>query len=76
MSEDADVDKVKLIFESCGGDDWFHNDNWMSSQSICTWYGIECSKEDNSVESIILSANNLKGVFPPNIFFLKNLATL
>lgn len=103
---EADVDKIKLIYESCGGeclcvscfpcqshlftlsigrlvlivclltgDNWIHNDNWMSSQNICSWYGIECSDE-NAVESIILSANNLKGVFPPNIFFLPNLQTL
>ncbi|KAL3785970.1 hypothetical protein HJC23_005679 [Cyclotella cryptica] len=70
-----DVDKLKLIYQSCGGEDWFHNDNWMSSESICTWYGIECNDE-NSVKSIVLSGNNLKGVFPPNIFFLPNLETL
>jgi hypothetical protein len=47
----------------------------MSEESICTWYGVECDNED-SVTSIILSANNLKGVFPPNVFFLPNLETL
>lgn len=72
---EAEVDKLKLVYESCGGEDWFHNDNWMSEESICTWYGVECDNED-SVTSIILSANNLKGVFPPNVFFLPNLETL
>lgn len=72
---ETEIDKVKLIYESCGGDDWTHKDNWMSSKSICNWYGIECN-EEGSVESIILSGNNLKGMFPPNIFFLPNLETL
>ncbi len=70
-----DVDKLRLIYEACGGEDWFHNENWMSTESICSWYGIECN-DDKSVKSIVLSGNNLKGVFPPNIFFLPNLETL
>lgn len=73
ITED-EVDKIKLIYESCGGDAWYHTDNWMSSVSICNWYGIDCV--DGSVVSIVLSANNLQGVFPPNIFFLPNLDTL
>ena len=69
---EEEVDKVKLVYESCGGDNWFKKENWMSSQSICNWYGIECNEEG----AIILNANNLKGVFPPNIFFLPHLETL
>ena len=72
---DNEVDIIRLIYESCGGASWFNKDSWMTSQSICTWYGIKCD-EKNFVKSIILSSNNLHGVFPPNVFFLPSLATL
>lgn len=69
---------LELLFNELGGDDWKVDANWMdSSSSICDWYGIECASYDiESVLSIRLAKNNLRGTVPQEIFSLPNLEEL
>lgn len=68
-------DILELLYNKCGGKNWHRQDNWMSSEDICTWYGIQC-KGTKSVQAIRLGANNLAGTPPKEIFELKQLHTL
>ncbi|KAL7543177.1 hypothetical protein ACHAXR_012471 [Thalassiosira sp. AJA248-18] len=65
---------LELLYSKTGGDDWHNNANWMKSDNICTWYGVEC--RDGSVQTIRLGANNLEGTPPEEIFRLHQLHTL
>jgi Leucine-rich repeat (LRR) protein len=66
---------LELLYNDCGGDDWHNNDNWLISDDICTWYGVECRK-GNTVQAIRLGANNLVGTPPTELFRLQQLHTL
>ena len=63
MSED---EILKLFCDSLGGINWAKNDNWQTSASYCTWYGVECN-DDGSAEAIVMINNTLAGSFPTEI---------
>lgn len=50
------------IYNATGGDSWFINDNWLSSEPVELWYGV--TVEEGKVTGLDLSSNNLTGVFP------------
>ena len=39
---------------------WINSANWLSSTSVCTWYGIKCNSK-NRVKEINMKNNNLNG---------------
>lgn len=62
------------LFVSLNGNYWYHNDFWGSTADVCDWYGIGCV--GGHVTMINLSANNLRGMPVPDVFFLPELRTL
>ena len=66
---------LELLYSRTNGDYWYSNDNWMKTDDICTWYGIEC-QDGKQVRAIRLGANNLVGTPPEQIFDLEQLHTL
>eukprot|EP01117_Protostelium_nocturnum_P015084 TRINITY_DN5805_c0_g1_i1.p1 TRINITY_DN5805_c0_g1~~TRINITY_DN5805_c0_g1_i1.p1 ORF type:complete len:787 (-),score=221.18 TRINITY_DN5805_c0_g1_i1:77-2347(-) len=36
------LNALTSIFDTLGGIGWIRSDNWNSSTSICTWYGVSC----------------------------------
>ena len=71
-------DILVKFYEYCGGDSWNDNTNWMSTVSICTWFGIRCADgyKDGKIEVIELSANNIAGPPPSELFTLPSLTSL
>lgn len=72
---------LQRFYDAMGGDAWENNDNWNDQEvSICEWFGIRCvdstDDDDDSVQYILLSSNNLVGDLPSYIFSLVNLDTL
>ena len=68
-------DILELLYNELGGDDWHNNDNWLLSDDICSWYGVEC-RDGSTVQAIRLGANNLVGTPPPELFLLQQIHTL
>ena len=65
------------FFRATGGDTWKHSTTWLDSdESLCSWYGISCAPDKESVESIRLSGNGLKGSIPAEIYELPNLKVI
>lgn len=56
-----DLLREQLIrfYQSTGGDNWYHNDNWCTDAPIEEWYGIGVAP--NGFLSIVLEDNNLCG---------------
>ncbi|MBN1351134.1 hypothetical protein JXJ21_17065 [candidate division KSB1 bacterium] len=69
-------DRAALValYNSTDGDNWNHNDNWLSSNPIDTWYGVTVS--GGRVTQLYLWYNNLVGTIPPEIGNLTNLTSL
>lgn len=72
---------LSLLYSSTYGKKWRINNNWMSNQTICSWYGITCdslsrSSEFEHITRIELSFNGLSGTVPSEIFQLLSLEML
>ena len=80
VSCDSEVDEqtvLELLYSACGGDKWHKNDNWLKTDDICTWYGVECRDSGSkTVHALRLGANNLVGTPPEELFRLPSLHTL
>ena len=64
---------LEEFYEATSGDSWKHHDNWMDSdESVCDWYGVNCSP-DGVVESIHLMNNGLQGKVPRSLYGLTGL---
>lgn len=48
-----------LTFYINGGPEWTHQENWMTSQPVCFWYGMRC--QGKYITEVDLSANALVG---------------
>ena len=73
-----DLTTLKLLYGTCGGDEWKNNENWLGNE-VCNFWGVSCSPTSSgmkSVTSILLASNNLKCTVPPQVFLLLNLQTL
>lgn len=66
---------LELVYTSMGGVGWHSSENWMTGESICSWYGIDCD-ESGFVASIQLGSNQLVGSFPTEIYQLRRLVHL
>jgi len=67
---------LETLYNDCGGRDWTDNKHWNNNDvNICDWYGISCDDAD-SVVSIVLGDNGMKGTLPSSIYTLPNLVQL
>jgi hypothetical protein len=78
--DDTDGDEVGARkLDELGWNDW---GGWLSGESHCTWYGVECQTEAGldldmgSVTHLNLTSNNLKGFLPYEINGLIDLQLL
>ena len=53
---------------------WARRTRWLSSASICTWFGVSCA--GGRVTGIALQRNNLKGALPASLGDLTHLESL
>ena len=53
---------------------WSNDAGWMTSSSICEWYGVVCS--EGKVTEITLSFNNLASTLPEELSLLTDLEVL
>ena len=68
------------FYAATGGANWTHQDNWNGpAGSECTWYGVTCDPDGNTVVGLELSSNHLVspvGVPVPDWSALPALKTL
>eukprot|EP00542_Grammatophora_oceanica_P009545 CAMPEP_0194029886 /NCGR_PEP_ID=MMETSP0009_2-20130614/3520_1 /TAXON_ID=210454 /ORGANISM="Grammatophora oceanica, Strain CCMP 410" /LENGTH=568 /DNA_ID=CAMNT_0038669697 /DNA_START=87 /DNA_END=1793 /DNA_ORIENTATION=- len=70
LAEDIVVEYMflgELFLETGGLDRWIISDNWMSSKSICMWFGINCRNGEQHADAIVLRHNGLIGIIPESI---------
>jgi len=77
----SERDALIAIYNTTGGADWVHNDNWLGAPGTeCTWYGVVCDEAENHVVELRLdnypNGNNLTGPFPVAVTALTELTIL
>jgi hypothetical protein len=66
-----------VLHFATNGDFWNKKSNWLNAErSECDWYGISCNNENNIIQIIDLSENNVTGTLPNEIASLSNLVAL
>jgi len=81
VASDSSRDRFLLtvLFYLMNGESWLLKDQWLSSDSFCSWYGISCNTNANgssSVQEIILFDNGLSGALSDELFMFPDLETL
>ena len=61
---DPQLCALRNIFESTNGDAWSQQENWLTTENICEWYGVSCASDGVSIEVLDLSGNGLAGSLP------------
>ena len=59
--EDRQYKILSDLYDLTNGEKWSKNNNWLSSQNVCSFQGITC--EDKIVTKIELPNNNMEGYF-------------
>ena len=74
----SDEDILTVLFDETQGTAWKRTDNWKQSGiPVCQWFGVHCDQDGkNRVEHVVLSANNLVGTVPKEVFSLAYLKSL
>ena len=70
----AECEALVAIYNSTNGPDWVDNTRWLTSDTPCTWSGINCTS--GHVTEISLSHNQLTGILPPELGNLSHLRLL
>ena len=71
----SDREALMVLFESCGGAGWPKKGGWGSAEPLSSWHGVLLDSEGRVTE-LILHANRLRGVIPPEIGNLRALTGL
>jgi Leucine-rich repeat (LRR) protein len=78
--EGDDLDERAILFQiyrSLDGNEWTKRDNWLEdSKPICSWYGVRCAASKETVVSLELPENGLKGAIPESVYHLSSLKVL
>lgn len=73
--ETLDRYMLVLLYAAWRGYSWTHTDNWLSNQTHCDWYGIQCDSRMRTID-VLLNNNNLRGEIPSEISRLDSLLSL
>ena len=70
-------DRAVLVkmYNATNGDEWYHNENWLSDAPLATWYGVDVNAQ-GKVKTLNLLDNNLNGTLIPEIGQLTALTSL
>ncbi len=72
---ESDSLALVAIYNATGGDGWTNNTNWLQTgQRVENWFGVEINED--RVQKILLSSNNLSGTLPAEIGDLTALTDL
>ena len=66
---------LATLFFATKPDVWESKDNWLTKESVCTWFGITCDSWGH-VSDIDLGFNGLLGLIPAEIAMLDYLEGL
>ncbi len=67
----AECEALVALYNATGGEQWTSKTDWLTTNTPCTWFGVQCS--GGHVEGLEIYANNLTGAVPAEIAQLSNL---
>gem|GEM_PF-4963087 len=77
LQDNAHVQRyiLALLYFSTGGLHWHNKNKWLSTESVCNWYGVFCGVP-GVVTKIEITSNNMQGHIPIELGELAGLESL
>ena len=70
----SECQALVALYNSTNGAAWTNSDNWLGSNTPCSWIGVRC--QSGHVTGLWLPFNNLTGPLPPEIGNLSQLSDM
>ena len=69
---------LTVVYLDMSGELWQRNSGWLTSESMCTWFGVTCrtGSMPSTVSRLELPNNKLRGPLVPELFSLSELSEL
>ncbi|MYF38870.1 MAG: hypothetical protein F4219_08960 [Gammaproteobacteria bacterium] len=67
-TEESYREALEALYHATGGNDWTHNDGWLTDAPLVDWYGLRMS--EGRITHLELDDNNLTGELPKEIEML------
>ena len=68
LNNKNDCSFLEDLYYATNGENWYNNTNWLTSLSVCDWYGVECAVDGSGrVNRTEVGSNNLAGSIPESI---------
>ena len=71
----ADREILEILYQSAGGPDWTHSENWLTDAPLEDWHGVTADRQGR-VTRLDLTENNLNGSLPAELGDLGELTFL
>ena len=71
----TDRNALAALYNATDGENWQHNDGWLSDQPVGEWYGV-VTNANGRVVGLHLDENRLSGEIPPELGHLSELELL
>jgi Leucine-rich repeat (LRR) protein len=72
--QQSECNALVALYNSTDGGDWTHNQNWLQTNTPCSWDGVTCNS--GTVTELSLSFFGLSGSIPADLGDLSNLTSL
>jgi hypothetical protein len=66
---------LAFLYFAWNGGQWKGNKNWLSTNSECDWFGVDCN-EQGKIESLSLPQNNMTGSLESRLGLLRDIKIL
>ena len=74
-AQTSDRALLVALYNATGGPNWTNNANWLSSEPLNEWHGVN-TDDSGHVTELNLDANELTGQMPPELGDIENLSKL
>jgi Leucine-rich repeat (LRR) protein len=66
---EGDCEALVAFYDATDGQNWTNDTNWLTTDTVCNWYGIQCWDHGafKSVYGIYLENNQVGGSLPPEM---------
>ena len=67
IQHEKNMQLLKSFYEKTGGPQWMYNENWLSTEPLTQWYGVNNNVSSEYIKTLDLRNNLLSGQIPEEL---------